>query len=89
MDDFMLTPSRKKEKPKLRRDEILLFIVTYASDHQGNSPSLGEIALQFHMCRQTAYGHTMKLSDERRAQWRDGKLCLVGAEFSPPTDTLR
>lgn len=88
MIDVLLRPSKPKAKVKTRRDEILQFIVTYASDHQGNSPSLGEIALQFGMCRQTAYGHTMKLSDERRAQWRDGKLCLVGAEFSPPSDTV-
>ena len=88
MVDVLMMESQPKPKVKHRRDEILQFIVTYASDHQGNSPSLGEISLHFRICRQTAYGHTLKLSDERRAQWRDGKLCLVGAEFSPPTDTV-
>lgn len=79
---------RKHKKPT-RRDEIILYVIEYASDHQGNSPSLGEIALNFGIRRETVYIHTLKLANEGRAQWRDGKLCIIGAEFIPPlTDVI-
>lgn len=76
------------QRKQTRRDEIILFIIDYAADHQGNSPSLGEIALQFKFSPQTAYIHTLKLVNEKRAEWKDGKFCLVGAEFYPPSDTV-
>jgi DNA invertase Pin-like site-specific DNA recombinase len=77
------TPQNRKEKTT-RRDQIIRFVAEYASDHKGNSPTLGEIASKFSISRQAVYTHTLKLSDERRAQWLDGKLCLAGAEFSLP-----
>ena len=70
-----------------RRDQILLFAAEYAATHGGNSPSLGEIASRFGISFQAVYKHTLKLAAEGRIVRRDGKLCLVGAQFSPPLIT--
>ena len=67
-----------------RRDEIMAYVATYAQKHDGNSPSLSEIAAAFQISRQVVYWHTLKLASERRVEWRDGKLCVVGAEYTPP-----
>lgn len=71
-------------KRETRRDQIVAFVAEYAVDHKGNSPSLGELAAHFQVSRQAIYVHTLKLANEDRVRWRDGKLCLIGAEFSPP-----
>lgn len=75
------------EKPKrTRRDDIFLFVMTWASDHVGNTPSLGEIARKFGIRRSTAYTHTLKLVNDGRARWIDGEFILEKSEYFPPTD---
>jgi hypothetical protein len=72
-----------------RRDEIAIFIGEYAIDHGGNSPSIQEIADALGICKRTAEIHLIKLASENRTTRRDGKLILIGAEFSPPPPILR
>lgn len=72
-----------------RRDEIAAFIADYAVDHGGNSPSIQEIADSFGICKRTAEIHLIKLMSENRTLRRDGKLMLIGAEFSPPPSIVR
>lgn len=78
-------PQQPQHK-RTRRDDIFLFIMTWASDHVGNTPSLGEIARKFGIRRSTAYTHTLKLVNDGRAKWKDGELILEKSEYFPPTD---
>ena len=74
---------RRTPKPT-RRDSIYEFVQCFAVDHCGNTPSLGEIARQFKISRNTVYSHTLKLVNDGRAKWIDGEFILVGAEYVPP-----
>lgn len=66
-----------------RRDQIILFIADYATDHH-NAPSTIEIARQFGIAQQTVYNHMIKLMAEGRLAQVDGKWKLPKAEYIPP-----
>lgn len=68
---------------RTRRDEIIDFIATYATDHH-NAPSTLEIARVFGIAQQTVYHHMIKLMAEGRLVQPDGKWKLPGATYIPP-----
>lgn len=68
-----------------RRDQILIFIAEYATEHH-NAPSTGDIAAVFDIARQTVYHHLESLMDEGRLVQVDGKWKLPRAEYIPPDD---
>lgn len=69
-----------------RRDEIMLFVCEYASEKDGPTPSINEIAQHFGLAYSTVYHHVLKLIIEGRLQQVDGKLCVVGSDWIPPAD---
>jgi biotin operon repressor len=60
-----------------RRDEIAVFIETYAAAHGGQSPSLQEIADALHISKTAVDTQVNKLIHEGRAKRHDGKLWLT------------
>lgn len=71
-------------KPTTRRDEIYLWIVSYADEMDGPTPSIREIARAFRMNYKTAYVHILKLMNEGRLCQERGKLRVVGSEWIEP-----
>ena len=70
-------------QPTTRRDEILVFIATYATDHH-NAPSTYEIAAHFKISQPTVYAHLKHLLEEQRLEMVDGKWRIPKAEYTPP-----
>ena len=70
----------------LRRDEIYNYICEYAQKHGGPTPSIRELALAFGLAYTTVYQHVQLLIGEQRLDQRDGKLVVIGAQWSPPDD---
>jgi len=68
-----------------RRDEIFEFVCNYASEKDGPTPSIREIALNFGLSYSTVYHHTMKLIIEGRLRQEDGKLIVINSEWYPPS----
>jgi len=81
--------SRAKQGGRTRREQILLFICDYAGERSGPTPSINEIAKQFHVSYSTAYHHVMRLGLEGKLQLRDGKLIVIGAEWYEPPDVAQ
>lgn len=75
---------KQRGKQSTRRDEIYDYIVLYADEHNGNSPSILEVTHHFQLAYGTVYGHVMHLIAERRIERLDGKLVVPGAEWIPP-----
>lgn len=73
-----------RPKRQTRRDEILLYMAEFITDHH-NAPSSHEIARHFGLAQQTVYNHLMRLIAEGRVVRVDGRLKLSGAEYFAPT----
>ncbi len=65
----------------LRRQEILAYIVQYAIEHKGPTPTIREIAQHFRLAYTTCYYHIELLIKEGHLQKRDGKLIVTGAQW--------
>lgn len=78
--------SEGKPRRLTRRDEIMLYICTYADEKNGPTPSIREIAQHFKLYYSTVYHHVMKLIIEGRLEKQDGKLVVVGSEWYGPED---
>jgi hypothetical protein len=78
----------RRGKSPTRRQEIYEFILVYADEHNGNSPSILEVKKNFRLAYGTVYTHVMKLIAERRIEQIDGKLVVIGAEWNPPAIPL-
>lgn len=69
-----------------RRDEIYDWVVAYADEMDGPTPSIREIAGAFGLNYKTVYFHVMKLIIEGRLRQDRGKLIVVGSEWIEPPD---
>ncbi len=67
-----------------RRQEILAYIMHYASDHRGPTPSIREISHHFNLAYSTCYQHIEALIHEGHLDKRDGKLIVSGAQWTSP-----
>ena len=75
----------QRGKAPTRRQEIFEFIIAYADEHQGNSPSIRRIKSHFALAYGTVHTHVMKLiKDGRLRQDEDGHLVVIGSEWIPP-----
>jgi hypothetical protein len=73
-----------------RRDEIFEFIIIYAGEKDGPTPSIHEIAGHFKLSYSTIYHHVMKLIIEDRLRQEDGKLIVINSEwYAPPVSSFR
>jgi len=70
--------------PRTRRDEIMDYMIDYASGKSGPTPSIREIAIAFGFSYTTAYVHVLKLIRDGRVMQSDGKLVIVDSEWIPP-----
>jgi Mn-dependent DtxR family transcriptional regulator len=68
--------------------EYLRFIIEYAQDHNGNSPSKSEIANQFNVGWSTARWHVAALSNKRLVQEVDSKIVVEDAVWEPPYNII-
>lgn len=67
-----------------RRLDIFQFIVTYADERDGPTPSIKEIADALAIPYASVYYHVMKLIAHRQLDQRDNKLLVIGSEWIPP-----
>lgn len=69
-----------------RRVDIYEFIVNYADEHDGPTPSINEIKEHFDWCESysTAYYHVMKLIVAGLIRQEHNKLIVVDSEWIPP-----
>lgn len=69
-----------------RRREIYEYILAYADEKDGPTPSINEIhaAMAWSKNYSTAYYHVMKLIARGLLEQADGKLVVVGSEWIPP-----
>jgi predicted transcriptional regulator len=68
-----------------RREEIRLWVAEYVAAHHG-PPSSYVIAAAFGISRQAVDGHLLKLVRDKKVEFVDGCLKLVGAEYIPPDE---
>jgi DNA-binding MarR family transcriptional regulator len=61
-----------RHRKQTRRDEIMLYICTYAKENNGITPTVRNIARQFGLHLSTIQTHMQKLVDERRLYWIEG-----------------
>lgn len=73
---------------KTRRDELLDFIIQYAREKNGPTPTIREIAETFRLSYSTTYNHVQHLIREQRLDWIDGKLVIPGARWIAPQRTV-
>ena len=64
--------------------EYLRYIVTYARDHNGNSPGLRQSARHFGVSYSTARGHVAELSNKRLLRREDGVIIVEDSVWEPP-----
>lgn len=69
-----------------RRHEILAFIMNYARQHNGPTPSIREIAIHFRIAYTTCYTHIEALIEEGVLTKQDGKLIVIGAQWVGPNE---
>lgn len=86
MGDNKPTPSKKlsSSERSTRRDEIYRFILSYANEHHGPTPTINEIAAAFGLGYTTTYNHVQRLIKEGRLDLRNGKLVVIGSEWKAP-----
>lgn len=69
------------------RERVFEFVVAYKKEHDGNSPSLREIADACHIVVSGAYYHLSRLELDNRVRIsgpRSRTIEIVGATWSPP-----
>jgi hypothetical protein len=69
------------------RERVFEFVVAYKKEHDGNSPSLREIADACHIVVSGAYYHLSRLELEHRVRLsgpRSRTIEIVGATWLPP-----
>ena len=71
-----------------RQKDTFQFIVAYALDHQGNSPSIMEIARELEICYSSTRHHVTRLIAKEKVAWRDGRIVVLGAVWSPPDNLI-
>ena len=99
MDAMALSTKKKKivRKPSFddpynqdgtlkRRFQVLEFICEYAIEHNGNSPSTGEIALHFGFNQKTAWRHVNTLERQGYVAYQDGKLVVKDSRWIRPNE---
>ncbi len=69
---------------KTRRDELLDFVIQYAREKNGPTPTIREIAEYFRLSYSTIYDHVQHLIREERLDWIDGKLVIPGGRWIAP-----
>lgn len=74
------------QEHRTRRDEILYFIIQYASERSGPTPTIREISHEFSLSYSTVYRHVQMLIQEDRLVMKDGKLLVPGAKWISPDD---
>jgi Mn-dependent DtxR family transcriptional regulator len=62
----------------------LRFIVLYALDHNGNSPTKAELAQEFNVKWSTTRWHLHELSNKRLIRIEDGKIIVEDSIWEPP-----
>lgn len=71
------------------RDRIFDFLVRYKKEHDGNSPSMREIAEGCNIVLSGAHYHLIRLELENRIRMsgqRSRTIEIVGANWQPPDD---
>ncbi len=72
-----------KTNPELR-ERIYDFVVSYADEKDGPTPSKLEIAKNLHLPYSTVYYHVLKLKAAHLLDEEDGKLLVVGSAWYAP-----
>ena len=86
MRDDPANRNNKNATRRTRRDEIFDYICDYADVHGGPTPSIREIAMEFHLNYSTVYRHIKLLIDEDRIDQRNGKIVVIGSRWIAPDD---
>lgn len=86
MDQRYHKLKRPLKQGEARRMEIYHFIVDYANEKDGPTPSINEIKANFDWCKSyaTAYYHVMKMIADGLLRQEDNKLVVVDSEWIPP-----
>jgi hypothetical protein len=71
------------------RDRIFDFLVRYKQEHDGNSPSMREVADACHVVLSAAHFHLLRLERDHRIHLNDNRsraIEIVGAAWQPPEE---
>jgi len=66
------------------RQRIYEFVLSYASEKDGPTPSKLEIAKNLHLPYSTVYYHMLRLQAAGLLSEEDGKILVPGSEWYPP-----
>ncbi len=69
---------------RTRRDEIFDWMVDYAGEKSGPTPTIREISIAFGLAYTTTHTHVLKLIRDGRVLQSDGKLIVIDSEWIPP-----
>jgi len=87
MDGEDMTLNEGQDIAPCTRDRIFAFLVRYKKEHDGNSPSVREIAEGCHIVLSGAHYHLIRLELENRIRisgQRSRTIEIVGANWQPP-----
>lgn len=73
------TPRRR-----LKRHDVFDYIVVYAKEHNGATPSLLHLARHFSLAYSTVRGHVYELVMERKLRLEDRQIVVEDSEWIPP-----
>lgn len=82
----MSKPTSPKAK-RTRRDELMDYIIGYAQERNGPTPTIRELSEYFQLSYTTTYTHVQQLKRENRLNWIDGKIVIPGSKWIAPEDT--
>lgn len=68
----------------LQRDRVEIIIVCYNALHPGHTPGWSELGRILGIADVNARLYGRQLVDLKRAEWRDGKFCLIAAAYAHP-----
>lgn len=76
---------KKGQKAFERTFAVAAWVVSYAVSHNGNSPTISEIAEHFNIVRSHAEYFLNQLFAKGIAERVDGKLIIIGVTVVPPS----
>ncbi len=82
-----MTSTKGLDQAAATRERIFDFLVTYKQAHDGNSPSLREIADACHIVLSGAHYHLSRLELDNRVRLsgpRSRTIEIIGATWQPP-----
>ena len=68
--------------------DVYKFIVKWAMEHKGNTPSQRQIAAAIGVAGSTVHYHTQTLISQGLLERLDGELCVVRAQFDTEPDVF-